>query len=387
MQFTQEVRFASAPAAPVKLSDAATLKWQAGVFLFTQNYDQDAVNNFAPFVLSPFIPFPVAQHSPRPRSTTPASASTAAAPSRSTTGWTSRSAPAFDRENARTRSRDVLRLAGDPRAPVVVDTEKSFSNVSPQAAVSYHVQPGRDGLRLGHRRLQGGRLQPGVAGRERGLRRGAHVERRGRPQERVGRRPRHRQRSRCSRSTGRICSSICPNPQVPGQFFISNVGKARSSGVEFELQRAARADASCLRHPRATPARASAPAATSSGRTCRTTKIPNTPDYTASFGDASCRTAVAPARPLYGRAEVVVLRRVQVRRRRTLAGQDAYSLANFRFGVRARTRVRRELDAERVRHEIHPGRVRSTTQVSRRRASSAKADGRGHSASPRAVER
>ena len=34
---------------------ALPLRWQAGVFLFTQNYEQDAVNTFAPFVLSPFI--------------------------------------------------------------------------------------------------------------------------------------------------------------------------------------------------------------------------------------------------------------------------------------------------------------------------------------------
>ena len=60
-QFTQEVRVASAPNASIRLSDAAVMKWQAGLFLFTQNYDQDAVNSFSPFVLSPFIPFPVAQ--------------------------------------------------------------------------------------------------------------------------------------------------------------------------------------------------------------------------------------------------------------------------------------------------------------------------------------
>ena len=39
--------------------------WQAGVFVFTQDYTQDAVNNFAPFVLSPALTFPVSQHSPQ----------------------------------------------------------------------------------------------------------------------------------------------------------------------------------------------------------------------------------------------------------------------------------------------------------------------------------
>ena len=64
-QFTQEVRMASSPNASIRLSDAATMKWQAGLFLFTQNYDQNAVNSFSPFVLSPFVPFAVAQTSPQ----------------------------------------------------------------------------------------------------------------------------------------------------------------------------------------------------------------------------------------------------------------------------------------------------------------------------------
>ena len=79
-QFTQEVRVASAPSAAVKLSDTTSLKWQAGVFLFTQNYDQDAVNSFAPFVLSPLLPFPVDQHPRRRRSTMAGSACTDRAP-------------------------------------------------------------------------------------------------------------------------------------------------------------------------------------------------------------------------------------------------------------------------------------------------------------------
>ena len=50
-QFTQEIRLASAANAPARLSDAAVLRWQAGLFFFTQNYDQDAVNTYAPFLL------------------------------------------------------------------------------------------------------------------------------------------------------------------------------------------------------------------------------------------------------------------------------------------------------------------------------------------------
>ena len=65
VQFTQEVRLASAPDAPLSLSDDVPLRWQAGMFLFTQNYEQDAVNTFSPFVLSPFLGFAISQHTPQ----------------------------------------------------------------------------------------------------------------------------------------------------------------------------------------------------------------------------------------------------------------------------------------------------------------------------------
>ncbi len=75
-----------------------------------------------------------------------------------------------------------------------------------------------------------------------------------------------------------------PNPFVPGQFYIANVGEARSGGVEFEL--------TARPHPRwsssampATPTPASATAAspaastspTTSSRTRRSTRPPSAP--------------------------------------------------------------------------------------------------------------
>ena len=67
-QFTQEVRLASAANALLR-SDDVTLRWQTGLFLFTQNYQQDAANTFAPAVLFQLvgfpIDFPVTQRSPQ----------------------------------------------------------------------------------------------------------------------------------------------------------------------------------------------------------------------------------------------------------------------------------------------------------------------------------
>ena len=118
---------------------------------------------------------------------------------------------------------------------------------------------------------------------------------------------------------------------MPGQFYISNVGKARSSGVEFELNGRASADASVFATFGVTHARFGA-GTTSSGADVSDNKIPNTPDYTASFGtDLSHR--IAPAIRIYGRAEVVFYGAFKYDEA-NVEGQDAYSLANFRFGVR-----------------------------------------------------
>ena len=44
-QFTQEFRFSSSRDKPLGVSDSLTLNWQAGVFIFNQDYQQDASNN------------------------------------------------------------------------------------------------------------------------------------------------------------------------------------------------------------------------------------------------------------------------------------------------------------------------------------------------------
>ena len=63
-QFTQEVRLASPPGTTISLNDSAAFRWQAGVFLFTQNYDQEATNTFGPMVVDPSLTFPISQTSP-----------------------------------------------------------------------------------------------------------------------------------------------------------------------------------------------------------------------------------------------------------------------------------------------------------------------------------
>ena len=330
LQFTEEVRFASTPAAAVSLGSKASLKWQAGVFLFTQNYDQDAVNNFSPFVLSPFIPFPVAQHSPE------ASLDDTGVGiyGQGTIAFNDKAdltiGARFDHEN---RQADLSTFFVSPvpiAAPVTVDAEKSFSNVSPQVAFSYRVQPDAMAYVSVTGGFKAGGFNPASpAGQE------AYDEEHtwniegGLKSAWAGRRV----------TANLAVFSIdwqdlqlnLPNIQVPGQFFISNVGKARSSGAEFELNARATGDASVFATFGVTRARFGA-GTTSSGQDVSDKKVPNTPDYTAAFGtDLSHR--LSSAIRLYGRAEVVFYGGFKYDDT-NLAGQDAYSLTNFRFGAR-----------------------------------------------------
>ncbi len=135
-QFTQEVRFASADAAALRLSDGASLRWQAGAFLFSQAYEQDGINTFAPFVITPF---PVAQHSPR------------AALDDFGIGLFGQGTVTFNdrldvsggaRFDYEQKDATLETFTEPPLGPAfLLDEEESFSNVSPQVALAYRLQP------------------------------------------------------------------------------------------------------------------------------------------------------------------------------------------------------------------------------------------------------
>ncbi|MBF8300557.1 MAG: hypothetical protein HW394_927, partial [Acidobacteria bacterium] len=141
VQFTQEVRVASAANAPLRLSDRVPLTWQAGVFVFTQNYDQDAVNAFSPFVLSPFLAFPISQHAPQ---------STLDDVGLGVYGQTTATfaekvdltaGARVDREHKKATLNTFFSPAIAPAR--LVTPEESFSNVSPQVSVAVRLRPER----------------------------------------------------------------------------------------------------------------------------------------------------------------------------------------------------------------------------------------------------
>ena len=161
-QFTEELRVASSEQSPIRLSDGATLKWQAGVFLFTQAYDQDAVNDFSPFV---FAPVAVSQHSPRS-----ALDDTGVGVFGQATVTFADRAGSLGRGAVRPRieggaARDLLRAAGSaagarPGRRLVLARVAAGRRGVPRPARAHAVRHRRE-------RLQGRRIQRGVARRSR----------------------------------------------------------------------------------------------------------------------------------------------------------------------------------------------------------------------------
>ena len=329
-QFTEEARLASTPSGAIKLSDAASLKWQGGVFFFTQYYDQDAVNTFAPFVLSTFIPVAVDQHSPQSSldDTGVGLYGNGTVVLREKLDVTL--GARFDHED---RSANLNTFYTPPIAPpTAVKTEKGFSNVSPQAAVSYHLRPDA----LTYFSVAGGYKAGGFnpaspAGSE------AYGEE-------------HTWNLEGGIKTAWLAHRVTfnaavftidwrdlqlnlPNPVVPGQFYISNIGGARSSGFELEMRGRPHEDVDVFATYGYTHARFGANT-TSSGVSVSGNTIPNTPGYTASFG-AQVAHAAPHGIKCYGHAEAVFYGAFKYDDQNT-AGQDAYSLVNFRAAARAR---------------------------------------------------
>ena len=329
-QFTQEVRLASGRNATIALGGKASLRWQAGAFLFTQGYDQDAVNLAAPFVFSPNLPFAVSQHSPQ------ASLDDVGIGLYGQGTITLRErldvtvGARVDHERKEARLDTFYEPAIAPASRV--DAERRFSKLSPQVAVTYRVRPERMVFASAGRGFKAGGFNPASpAGSEAyGEEQTWNIE--------AG--------AKMSRNGGRVHANASlfhiqwddlqlnlPNPQVPAQFYIANVGGARSSGVEFDLgvRPVPALDLfAMLGYTRARFGDDSVSAGVDvAGRT-----LPNTPALTTTLG-AQWSRDVRAGIGLYTRAEAVVYGRMFYDDANT-ERQDAYTLTNARIGVRGK---------------------------------------------------
>ena len=329
-QFTQEVRAASSANAPIRFSDMAALKWQAGVFFFTQNYDQNATRNFSAGFLSPFLPFPVVQTSPQAElddigvGLFGQGVVTLAERVDLTAGVR------FDHEQKDATLDVFFTPAIAPPQQTVAD--EGFSNVSPQFAAAFHLQPGKTIYASVANGYKAGGFNPAsppgteVYGEEHTWNFEGGVK--------------------TMWANGRVAANAAvfhinwedmqlnlPNLFAPGEFYVANVGGATSSGVELELNARVHPNVDVFGGFGYTKATFKDDSI-SGGIAVGGNTIPNTPDYTASLGIQLSRT-LAQGLSLYGRAEATLTGAFEYDDLNTQS-QDAYSLANFRAGVRGR---------------------------------------------------
>ena len=329
-QFTQEVRLASPDNAPWQLADAVTLKWQGGVAYFKQNYDQLAVNSLGAFVLSRQIPFPVAQTSPEA-----AIDSTGVGVfGHGTVSFNEKvdltAGLRFDREQSDARLNTFFSPAIAPANPVAADA--TFSDLSPQFALAFRPNANSSVYASASRGFKAGGFNPAaLPGSEAyGEEHAWHIE----------------GGLKSTLAGGRVSANAAvfsiewddlqlnvPNPFVPGQFYIANVGGARSRGVEVELAARPHASLDLFASFGYTHARF-AEGTVSGGVNVADKKLPYTPDYTAVVG-AQLSRALTSAVTIYGRGEAVRYGAFEYDEANT-ARQDAYGLVNFRAGARGK---------------------------------------------------
>jgi iron complex outermembrane receptor protein len=325
-QFTQEVRLASSETAPMALSSNASLKWQSGVFLFTQDYEQQAINTFSPFILNTAIPFPVDEHSPEAE----LNDFGLGVYGQGTVTINDRldlvAGARVDYENKEA----LLDTFFSPPigAPTVsVTAEESFSNVSPQFAVAYRLEPERMLYATAARGFKAGGFNPvSPPGSEAyGEEHTWHFE----------------GGAKTSLANGRVSANAAAFyidwedlqlnvPIPPAQFFITNIGAASSSGVEVEVSARATASLDLFGAFGYTRARFK-DGSTSGGLDVSGNKLPNTPEFTTTIGGQYSHAIGQSV--IYGRAELVAYGAFEYDDANT-EGQGAYSLTNLRVGVR-----------------------------------------------------
>ena len=328
-QISQEIRLASAAEAPVELSERMALKWQAGIVLFTQAYEQDAVNTSAPFLISPAIGFPVDQHSPR------------SVLDDVGVGVYAQGTATYDAkldvtvgarvDHERKEAQLETYFSPEIAPPLEVSATRNFSHVSPQVALAYRPRPDQMAyVSVGHGFKAGGFNPASPPGSEAyGEEQTWHVE----------------GGMKSSWGDDRVVANAAvftidwenlqlnlPSPDAPGQFYIANVAAARSTGAELEVSARLHANVELFSALGYTHARFMS-GSVSSGVDVSGRELPSTPNYTAMLGGQFSRPVGSAT--LLGRGEVVSYGAFYYDDANT-AAQKAYTLTNVRVGVKGK---------------------------------------------------
>ena len=329
LQFTQEVRVASNKSAPMQVGNAS-LAWQAGLFVFTQGYEQDAVNSYSPFVLSQFINFGVQSHSPQSSLDDWGVGGYGRGTFTFKSNYDLALGVRVDHEN---KQADLNTFYSPPIAPPVTNSlENSFNDVSPQATFAYRSPQGPMFYVTAAKGFKAGGFNPvALPGSE-----SYGVETSWNYEGGV----------KTTFANDRLSLNgdvffiqwddmqvNVPNPFVPGQFYIANAGSSSSKGVEFELATRLFAGCDFFAGTGYTNARFD-DGTFSNGVAVGGNRISNAPLYSVDFG-GQYSTALNSKMSAFARAEVVVRGEYFYDDANTQS-QDAYTISNFRGGVRGR---------------------------------------------------
>ena len=298
--------------------------------MFTQGYEQLAMNSYAPFVLSPFINFPVQQITPDAELDDFGLSLYGQGTFTVNERLDLTAGARFDQE----KREAVLLTSYSPQiAPdTLVDTEETFTNVSPQFSAAFRMKPNHTLYGSVGRGFKAGGFNPAS------------------PADSVAFDEEYAWHGEAGlKSTtmnGRVRFAAAlflidwedlqlnlPNQLSPGQFYIANVGSASSKGFEFEVNARAAAGIDLFGSFGYTHARFG-DGTSSQGVDVSDNVIPNTPDFTTTIG-AHLSHAMNSAWNIYGRGEMVFYGAFKYDDA-NLAEQEAYSLANFRGGVEGR---------------------------------------------------
>jgi iron complex outermembrane recepter protein len=326
-QFTQEFRVA---AAPVKLSDSVSLAWQAGVFGFTQDFEQDAVNTYSAFVLSQFAPFPIRQHTPKGT----IDEFGLAAFGHTTLTFNNKLDLSVGARADRERKTANLRTFFDPAfAPeTAVNAERKWTNVSPSASLAYRLNDSHMIYASGTRGFKAGGFNP-VAPPNASLYDEEHTWNAEGGLKTMWAGGRVRANAALFYIDWTDLQLNVPIPGGGGQVFISNVAGAASRGVELEVAARAADGVDVFGSFGYTRARFS-DGSVSSGADVSDKHVPFTPDYTGSLGIQIARN-VRSNIAAFGRAELVCRGAFKYDDANT-QGQNAYTLVNLRAGLEFR---------------------------------------------------
>ena len=333
-QFTEELRLASAKDAPLVLTDTLKLKWQTGLFLFSQDYQQDAFNDltttFAPL---PMMPAGVGygyQENADLRDLGLGLNGQTTLTAGNKLDFTLGARVDWERKEADLQSTTTIPAKGNVVHLSALTAHKDYSEVSPHFGLGYHLTNEATAYATATRGYKAGGFNPSS------------------PADSVEYGPEHTWDYELGVKTSwldnRLLANLAvfyidwqdiqvnqPTPGAPGGFYINNAGQATSKGVEFELTARPLAGLDLFGGVGLTDARFGS-GSIESAVDVSDNRLQYAPEFTANAGLQYSR-ALCQAATGYARAEVVSYGNYQYNSQNT-ASQSAYSLVNFRLGVR-----------------------------------------------------